>query len=101
MSNRHVKVKAAALIRGRKYTTARGAARAWAEAVMEHNAERHRIKTGQPAYHDTKWYDWHYGQCPTRSLEIPGIQISMIVGPSYTVAKAMRRSLPIFKRYLK
>lgn len=90
-----------ARIGGRAYKTARGAARAWAEAVMQGIDRRHSQKIGQAAYHDQNWYQWHYGQSATRTITGFGIAMEMIDGLPYTVSKAARRALPVFKQYLR
>lgn len=90
-----------ARIRGKAYKTARQASVAWAEAVMKEIDDRHTQKIGEAAYHDAKWYHWHYGQSPAVTVTYPGLVMEVIDGLPYTVAKAARRALPIFRQYLK
>lgn len=91
-----VKFQTSVTIRGRTYRTAKHAAEAYGLAVLSRFEDKHTKKIGHAAYHDQKWFQRHYGGNTVKS----GF-LEFLEGLPPTAERAARRSLPIFKRYLK
>lgn len=91
-----VRIVSTAYINGRPYKTAKMAAKAFADGLMNRRVDRHSKKIGCAAYHDKAWWD---RQTKGMTLVTYGA-ITMREGESDEEKKAYRRVLPIFKKYL-
>jgi hypothetical protein len=76
--NKKTRIQAVAIIAGQTYRTAEKAAAAWALWCRIRRSERHGQKLGHAAYHDAAW------ESRTRAFD----------------ARAQRRALKIFQKYL-